>query len=1112
MTTFPVWRVAPLLFGSGLCALLYQIVWQRELRLIFGVSTAASAAVLAIFIGGLGLGGLLLGRRADRSPSPLNLYAWLEFGVALSAAVTPLLIDAARALYIQAGGTSAFGEGMGTALRLGLAALVLGIPTLLMGGTLPAAVRAVQTDDDQGRRSVGFLYGINTLGAVVGSAVGTFVLLEALGARQTLWCAALINLGVAVVARSLARAGTTAETVPDSAGAGAGISALSPDSEATDTGMPVVTSGSIPAISPTSASPNSASSTSAEPSSPPSGGAFFALFAAAGVGFAFFLMEMVWYRMLGPLLGGTVFTFGLILTVALLGIGLGGGFYALRASVSPPTWIQFARICLLEAFFVALPFALGDQIALFALLTHPLGGAGFLGHLLNWAMVAVGVILPVAFLSGIQFPMLIGLIGVGRAHVGRQVGLAYGWNTVGAIVGSLAGGFGLLPLLTAPGCWQAVAILLIGIGVLALLRARGDAQAALRAVKVASAPGGTPSLNRIPFVFPAAVALVTGLLLMAPGPSAAWRHSPIGAGRVDLSDVTTPNEVEAWLRLRRWVIFWEQEGVESSVAMSRRLGLAFVVNGKIDGNAITDRNTQVMGGLLGSLLQETTRTALVIGLGTGSTAGWLGALPDIQTVDVVELEPAIIEVAKACKAVNHNAMENPKVHLKLGDAREVLLTSRQEYDLIFSEPSNPYRAGIASLFTQELYQAARSRLSKDGLFLQWLQAYEVDGPAVRSVYATLSSVFPSVHTWRLSGGDMLLVGSNHPVPISVARLRERLTLEPWKSALAAAWRTQEVEGILARYIAGPILSRRIAEVEQVHDALNTDDRPYIEFGFARTLGRFSAFHPRDVQSVAAAMGDARPALVEPDTGEGAVRWDRLGELRAQAYDDITLDQLSGMPEDVRLRMQARLLNREGQLLEGLATWQKQPQPPVSPTERMVVGEGLAERADDAALEVVAGLPSELKPEMLAVEARLLLRKGDVAGAARSLETLILTLREQPWGETRFIQRALRLSNEVATADRAAGLRIFDLLQTPFAVYAADYARAMLSIELLDAVGFEGRCQQAFAVLEPHVPFEEYLLKKRAQCYQKTGDPKLGLAIKEWERYMSRELASFSEGL
>src|SRR5580704_5236588 len=194
------WQVAVLLFGTGFCALVYQIGWLRELRLTFGASTAASAAVLAIFIGGLGTGGLLLGRRADTHPRPILLYAQLEAIVATSAALSPLLLSLVRAMYVAAGGTPRLGLFAGTVGRLLLSAVVLAIPTIAMGGTLPAAARGVTQQTDARRRDVAALYALNTLGAVLGCVVATFFLLELLGTRAMLWMTAAINLLVAVAA------------------------------------------------------------------------------------------------------------------------------------------------------------------------------------------------------------------------------------------------------------------------------------------------------------------------------------------------------------------------------------------------------------------------------------------------------------------------------------------------------------------------------------------------------------------------------------------------------------------------------------------------------------------------------------------------------------------------------------------------------------------------------------------------------------------------------------------------------------------------------------------------------------------------------------------------
>src|SRR5437763_432191 len=408
--------VSLFLFGSGFCALIYQTTWLREFRLIFGASTAASAAVLGVFMAGLGFGGIVLGRRVERKAKPLAFYGHLELLIAISAATSPLLIFLARHIYISLGGTTVMGMAVGTCVRLILSAVILGLPTFLMGGTLPAVARAVVSREDVSRRALGILYGVNTLGAVTGALAGTFYLFENFGNRLTLWWASGLNIIVALLAL---RCSASSAPVP------------------ADTPAEMEETDPVPLFR-----------------------TYFLLIAAGAVGFAFLLMEMVWYRMLAPLFGGSTFAFGLILAIALLGIGFGGVVYSFSGARRSASVTFFALTCAAEALFIAIPYALGDRIAMAAMLLRPLGTLGFYGHVLAWAALSSIIILPAAFVSGFQFPLLISLLGSGRTRIGSQTGAAYAWNTIGALVGSLAGGFGFMPLFSAPGVWRMVVWLL----------------------------------------------------------------------------------------------------------------------------------------------------------------------------------------------------------------------------------------------------------------------------------------------------------------------------------------------------------------------------------------------------------------------------------------------------------------------------------------------------------------------------------------------------------------------------------------------------------------------------------------------------------------------------
>ncbi|HEY8183583.1 MAG TPA: fused MFS/spermidine synthase [Thermoanaerobaculia bacterium] len=973
---------------------------MRQFRLIFGASTLATAAVLSIFMAGLGVGSALLGKRADANPQPLRFYGNLELFIAAAAALSQPLLWLIAKIYFGIGGSVTLGVFFASVVRLILASLVLAAPTILMGGTLPAAARAVESDDDSGRRRVALLYGANTLGAVIGTLGSTFFMLEALGNRQTLLIAVLINGLVGIVARNLSSPSPSPGPAPR------------------DHPLPM---GEGPTFRPA-----------------------FVLIAAALVGFTFLLMELVWYRILAPLLGGTTFTFGLILAIALLGIALGGAAYAFWIGNARATVGGFALTCSLEALALAFPFVLGDRLAIQTNLLRSLGVIGFGGFVLSWTYVTVLVVFPAAFIAGIQFPVLISLLGRGEEDVGRHVGLAYAWNTAGAIAGSLAGGFGLLPLLTAPGAWRLSIVLLAILGIAAAAFGRRIAPAIIAVFAI----GGTFAL----------------------GPTALWRHSGIGAGRATVPD--SINSTRDWVYGDRRTLVWDVDGRESSVALVDSNDYAFIVNGKADGSARGDAGTQVMAGLVGAILHPNPQRALVIGLGTGSTAGWLGAIGTLQRVDVVELEPAVLGVARACSAVNHDVLHNPKVHIRIADAREVLLATRDRYDIIFSEPSNPYRAGIASLFTEEFYRASAARLNPNGIFLQWLQAYDVDTETIRTIYATVGSVFPSVETWTTDTGDLLLVATEHPIVYDADFLRKKIATEPFRSAMTHAWRVESLEGFLSHFIARDSLARTLAQQQPDR---NTDDQALIEFGFARGLGAAERFNLDEIASVARNRGEDRPTI-----GHGAIDWAAWASNRATIHHINALTNLSTPADQARHR--ASVEYESGNLTQVLAEWRAHSWPPVNTGELMMLAESLADGGSEAAVAYAGQLrPWEITDSDIVI-ARLRFREGKLDEAAAALERVFVRSRTDPWQTVGAMGRALDLSLPLAKNHQYAA-RMYNALEKPFAGGQWNdtrrFYRALISNEM---EGCGPHTVRALRDLEPWPPWRRDILVLRRDCY------------------------------
>jgi spermidine synthase len=974
-------RLVPsLLFVSGLSALVYQTVWMRELRLVFGASTLAGAAVLAIFMGGLGLGAAILGRRSDAHPHPLRFYGVLECGIAVSAALTPFLVDGVRALYIASGGSVTLGSAGATLLRLALASLVLAVPTFLMGGTLSAAARAVTTDADAGRRRVALLYAANTAGAVMGVLLAGFVLLERYGNRRTLWIAAALNLAAGLMAYF---------------------------------GPPASLPAAVRASRPHSAVGRAP------------------LTVAAISGLVFLLMELVWYRVLSPILGGTTFMFSLVLAVALAGIGIGGALYARVPRASAGT---LAVTLAVQALVLAIPYALGDRIALLA---HALRDVTAFGaHVAGWALVTGIVVLPASIVAGIQFPLLIALLGEGGDGVGRDVGHAYAWNTAGAIAGSLLGGFVLIPRLGAMGCWRLCVAALVVLAALFAWRARHTWQLASAAL------AGAMALFAI----------------FAAGPTAVWRHSGIGAGRAP--DIAGANDRRAWTHAVRRTLLAEAEGRESSIALMNDDDLGLVVNGKSDGSARRDAGTQVMAGMIAALLHPRPQSAMVVGLGTGTTAGWLASVPSMQRVDVVELEPAVVRLAAAYGAVNRNALAHPRVHVQVNDARETLLVSRARYDIIFSEPSNPYRAGVASLYTREFYEAVQARLARGGLFAQWLQTYSIDARTAQTIYATIASVFPHVQTWTTNPGDVVLIASAEPIAIDVDAMRARLSRGAFRDAAHVAWRVESAEGVLAHFIASEGVARSFAREAR---ELNTDDRAVIEFGFARMVGR-DRFGTADILQAAARAKHDRPRHVR-----GAVDWSLVAASRASIPYLPSAD-----PRNVFARIYAA-----GEFGNAAASWEETRWTPATSRQLATLAHALAMNGDERALAMSAELRADQPAEADAIEGILRMRQQRGSEAAPLLARALHRYRDDPWPLSGVMESALSIAPELADHER-----IVDALSQPYAAYQLEEVRRLAYVTAawrIDRCGT--RTLGALSAMEPNALWLKPVLEMRALCYR-----------------------------
>jgi len=1043
-------QVSAFLFGSGLAALLYQTAWERMLRLVFGASTGASSAVLAIFLGGLGLGGAWLGRRAEAADRPLLLYGNLEVGVALGAAATPFSVDLVARIYWSLGGSSALGAAGATVVRVLLAALVLGPSVVLMGGTLPAAARAVEGEADLSRGRLATLYAANTAGAVLGALLGTFVLFELFGTRLSLWIATLLNLLVALLARRLGGQvePLTRAKEPKAAPGGRGSAPVHP-------GLAYAT--------------------------------------AAIVGFAFLALEIVWYRMLAPILGGSSFTFGLVLAVALAGIGVGSFAYSRRDERRPATLPLLASTLALEAACALFPVALGDGLGFFAAYTRPMASLGFPALVVSWVAVTVVAVMPAALVAGFQFPVLFSLLGTGRERVARQVGLIYAANTVGAIAGALAVGFVLLPRFGAVGIWKMVGLVLLGL-----------------AIVVAASDFAVKRKRRWRRVLPViAPGLAAAWVLAADGPTAVSRHTPIGAGRVTIAGYDR-NQLREWRHRMRLRMLWERDGLESSVGVAYGNGITFLVSGKADGAVFGDRGTQALFGVIPALLHDGMKSAFVLGLGTGMSAGWLAAVPGMERVDVAELEPAIVQVARDAYLANQGVLERDNVHLFVGDGREFLLTNPRKFDLIASEPSNPYRAGVASLFTREFYGVVERRLNPGGMFAQWVQGYEVDAQTVRIVLATLRTVFPFVEAWQTQGGDFLLLAGREARSYDVDRLRQRMKMEPFRSILPRAGLIGDAEGVLSHFLAGDALVRAIGEVNA--PPINRDDSNVLEYAFARQVGSGADELSVELATLTQARGMARPEV------RGRVDWARVDELRGRAWLIVGAARGPDLPlqqAQVRSRAAAFAAGCSGDLLAAGRHWAAQPDvTPKDVVEKYVVAQIFAQTGDERALEIASELSAEgFKAEEHVVRARYLGTRGRRSDAVDELLAAVAELRSVALPLCDTAHQAVSLLPILVGGDKELAVRAArGLMAGPLAVFNQEEQRVTIAQRLAFTSGDPALCVAALG-RNLELPWWQLgFLAARAECLTRAGHPGAERARADVAEWVAGSRGSIGVGL
>jgi spermidine synthase len=724
---------------SGAAGLIYESIWSRYLGLFVGHSAYAQIIVLAIFLGGMSLGALLVGKRSERIAQPLVGYAVVEGIVGLMGLVFDDVYRAVSAAAYDTIFPALPGEGvLMTVVKWGLASALILPQAILLGATFPLMSAAVlRIAPARPGRVLALLYFANSLGAAGGVLIAGFWLLSVAGLPGTLLVAAILNLLVALVTYGVARSGHRDSAI------GHRDSATGRDLSATaESRVHPPSFAGHPAESPVAR---------AESRWNP---ARLLLWVSFGTAVASFIYEIAWIRMLSLVLGSATHSFELMLSAFILGLALGALWTHRYADGfrNPVKALGIVQLAMGTLALATLPLYLRSfewTASLIQSLAQTDGGYGLFG-LARYAF-CLAVMLPATFCAGMTLPLITRTL-LGEGHGERAIGTVYGVNTLGSIAGVVLASLVLMPLVGVKALLVLGAVVDMALGVL-LLRAASHERGERRLVW-----GAMAAASAVVALAMAGNRFDTTLLT-----SGVYRH-----GRMVAEG-------------SRDILFY-RDGRTATVAVgrSRRDSSLFIMtNGKPDASLdpvwlrpprpgaprvpmAQDQPTQVLLPLMTLAHASGARSAAVIGQGSGMSSHMLLASPALERLVTIEIEPEMIAGSRLFYPANARVFDDPRSKFVIDDAKSFFAVDRRKYDLILSEPSNPWVSGVSGLFTTEFYGRVKQYLAEGGVLGQWLHLYELNDGLVLSVLAAIHQNFPAYEVFLTASGDMLILAANGP--------------------------------------------------------------------------------------------------------------------------------------------------------------------------------------------------------------------------------------------------------------------------------------------------------------------------------------------------------------
>ncbi len=797
-------------FLTGLTGLAYELVWIRLLILAFGSTQFAVTTVLVTFMAGLALGSFIFGRFVDKYHSPLKVYAGIEILLGIYCILSPLVFSLVREIYLFTSPSTAAGVHAGfEASQFMLSFLALIVPTTLMGGTLPVLVKYLASASGRVGFHTAVPYSVNTLGAVTGCLFTGFFALYVLGVKTTVYTAGAIDILVGALVYFIY--------------------------------------GSIKSAPVLRAVPRLESALSRESSLN-----LIIIISFAVSGFASLSYETLWTRVFSLVIGSSIYAFTVMLATFLVGIGAGSILFAplVDRMKKPVAWFAILEAVIGGVSLVSI-FAYRELPFVFFSLKESFSEQFWLFLFIQFLLCAAIMIIPTLCMGAI-FPLVGRIYTKNLSTVGRNIGDIYFFNTAGSIFGAFAGGFILIPYI---GVQNGVIITAaLNLVIAAVLTWRS---------------GLSPSFKK-GFTGALGAFFIIVTIFIPP-----WEKMVMTMGfYVNPVEGKAVEEIKGGTHRDRLVYY--KEGVNAIVTV-RKGGenegtVSYQANGKQEARSVNGAPSvawSILGHIPLLMHPGKPENALVIGLGSGITLGAMQSHP-LDSFDVVELEPAVVEASRFFKEANNDALGDKRVKLHVTDGRSFLFSERQKYDVIVSGVSDPWITGVSNLFTYEYFEELGNKVKDDGVVALWFQNYRITPKELKIGLNTFASVFPHVSVWfhYTDTLDLVVIGSKKPHGFDMKKLSERLEHPPVKTALSRV----NIHGpyeVLDLFLIGNDDIRSYMGSPR----LNTDERPILEFTLPRLLYMDPALGIKTVEEIIAHVKDVVPPVKVADKDRAAFYMD-----------------------------------------------------------------------------------------------------------------------------------------------------------------------------------------------------------------------------------------------